>query len=583
MNKLKYLIILTFIFISPIFSYSQDITVNGDGSTIIIINNDGSNEGLNDPTLGFQRKNALQFAAELLADRLVSNVPIRIGFEFNPLTCTSNSAVLGSAGAANIFRDFSTNSSGVGIRLSNTWYPAALANAIAGSDLSTSNPDITARFNSSLDDGAGGCFGNTEWYYGTNASPGGDIDFVTVALHEMLHGLGFSSFISSSGALQSGFPGTYDLFLYHSGLIVNFSTNSERAACLTAGPNLVWDGNNLKTFININNITQGIAGGSRARIYAPSTYNSGSSVSHFDTSLNTEIMEPSYSGPNHNLDFTLALMEDIGWTLVSGTSPGTFALTVSKNGEGSGVVTSSPSGINCGSDCSENYNDSTVVQLTATADSGSEFASWSGSCSGTNNVTNVTLSQARSCTAAFNTIASGNGAFQETGGLVVIEAENYFTRISRGGKSWSERTTLSGFTGLAYMESTPDTGTSNNTNYSNLSTEMVYDVNFGTTGTYYVWIRSNGPDLDGDSLHVGIDGAENTTSNRIQLDRTSSFTWKRTQMGGTSNARLTVGSSGVHEINIWMREDGSRVDKILLTTSSSFVPTGNGPSESARN
>jgi hypothetical protein len=58
-------------------------------------------------------------------------------------------------------------------------------------------------------------------------------------------------------------------------------------------------------------------------------------------------------------------------------------LTIIKNGTGSGTVTSTPSGIDCGADCSESYSDGTVVTLTASPDGGSIFAGWSGACSGT--------------------------------------------------------------------------------------------------------------------------------------------------------------------------------------------------------
>jgi 5-hydroxyisourate hydrolase-like protein (transthyretin family) len=58
-------------------------------------------------------------------------------------------------------------------------------------------------------------------------------------------------------------------------------------------------------------------------------------------------------------------------------------LTVLKSGTGSGTVTSSPAGINCGSDCSESYDQGTSVTLTATPASGSIFGGWSGACSGT--------------------------------------------------------------------------------------------------------------------------------------------------------------------------------------------------------
>lgn len=61
----------------------------------------------------------------------------------------------------------------------------------------------------------------------------------------------------------------------------------------------------------------------------------------------------------------------------------TYLLTVSKIGTGQGTVTSNPAGINCGSDCSENYVNGTSVSLSATPNATSIFGGWSGSCSGT--------------------------------------------------------------------------------------------------------------------------------------------------------------------------------------------------------
>ena len=76
-------------------------------------------------------------------------------------------------------------------------------------------------------------------------------------------------------------------------------------------------------------------------------------------------------------------------------------LTVSKTGTGSGTVTSSPAGINCGLDCSETYTINTVVTLTATSAAGSMFSGWSGGgCSG-NGTCTVTMADAKSVTATF--------------------------------------------------------------------------------------------------------------------------------------------------------------------------------------
>jgi hypothetical protein len=83
------------------------------------------------------------------------------------------------------------------------------------------------------------------------------------------------------------------------------------------------------------------------------------------------------------------------------TGGGTFALSVTKAGAGSGTVTSSPTGVSCGSTCSANFNSGTSVSLTAAAASGSTFAGWSGACTGTGSCT-VSMTAARSVTATFN-------------------------------------------------------------------------------------------------------------------------------------------------------------------------------------
>ena len=59
-----------------------------------------------------------------------------------------------------------------------------------------------------------------------------------------------------------------------------------------------------------------------------------------------------------------------------------LTLTVTRAGTGTGGVSSSPAGIDCGADCSEIYDSGTVVTLTAAASAGSTFAGWSGACSG---------------------------------------------------------------------------------------------------------------------------------------------------------------------------------------------------------
>ncbi len=96
------------------------------------------------------------------------------------------------------------------------------------------------------------------------------------------------------------------------------------------------------------------------------------------------------------------------------------ALTVAKSGSGSGSVTSSPAGINCGSTCSSNFNAGTAVTLTANSAAGSTFTGWSGGgCSGTgtctvtmdsNKTVNATFDQAPPSTHTLTVAKSGSGA-----------------------------------------------------------------------------------------------------------------------------------------------------------------------------
>jgi hypothetical protein len=82
----------------------------------------------------------------------------------------------------------------------------------------------------------------------------------------------------------------------------------------------------------------------------------------------------------------------------------TYNLTVTKDGTGSGTVTSSPIGIDCGTDCSESFTADTVVTLSASTDTGNTFAGWSGACTHTTGNCVVTMDAAKSVTAVFNKI-----------------------------------------------------------------------------------------------------------------------------------------------------------------------------------
>ena len=83
----------------------------------------------------------------------------------------------------------------------------------------------------------------------------------------------------------------------------------------------------------------------------------------------------------------------------------THQLSVAKSGTGTGTVSSSPAGIDCGASCTAAFAGGTQVTLTATAGPDSTFTGWSGACSGSTATCNVTMDAAKAVTATFTQAA----------------------------------------------------------------------------------------------------------------------------------------------------------------------------------
>lgn len=224
-------------------------------ATIVIQNLDPAGVGFNDATpaapvggnpgttLGQQRLNAFQSAANTWGATLTSTVTIIVGASWEALTCTATSAVLGSAGATYVFRDFT------GAAVAGTWYGVSLANKLSGVDLVVGqNPSyhIRARFNINL--GSAGCLTGTPFYLGLDNNHGTAVDLVAVLLHEFSHGLGFQTFTNgATGAQFSGFPSIYDNFLFDTTTTKTWSqmNDAERSASALNTDKLVWNGPNV--------------------------------------------------------------------------------------------------------------------------------------------------------------------------------------------------------------------------------------------------------------------------------------------------------------------------------------------------
>ena len=216
---------------------------------LIIQNTDLPGAGFNDATavapvggnpgttLGQQRLNVFQRAADIWGSLIDSRVDIRVDARFSNLDCSSSSAVLGQASATRIVRNFD-NAPQVDV-----WYPIALANAIAGQDLLDGSPHIQARFNSLIDTPT--CLGGIGWYYGFDTNHGVKEDLLVVLLHELGHGLGFAGVTNgTTGAMSSDFPSVFEQHMFDvtSGTRWSQMTNAQRVTSSTNDQKVVWDG-----------------------------------------------------------------------------------------------------------------------------------------------------------------------------------------------------------------------------------------------------------------------------------------------------------------------------------------------------
>ncbi|MHB1034358.1 MAG: hypothetical protein ACYC35_04220 [Pirellulales bacterium] len=263
-------------------------------------NLDGYNEGFNDPSLGSARRTAFQSALNIWSQRLIGSYvgeTITIDAKMDSMGGSQTNATLGGSNPNSVWK---ITRGGV-----TSWYADALANHLSGRDLNAA-AEIEITFNSDVDNSY--VLGNTDWYYGLDGNSGSDIDFVSVVAHEIGHGLNFLDLVNQNGSwFAQDLPGIYDRFLedaYGNDLVT--LTQSQRAAAITSNY-LYWNG------------AQGAAGngGVRPKMYAPSPYQGGSSVSHLDeTAYPYELMSPYYSGPDHSPSaMELGMLREMGWEI----------------------------------------------------------------------------------------------------------------------------------------------------------------------------------------------------------------------------------------------------------------------------
>ncbi len=165
-------------------------------------------------TLGAARANLFDAVLGAWGSALSSDVPVDVLVTWTPLPCSpTGGAVLAASGPLFVFSD----DQGF-LPFQNTWYPSPLAEALAGQDLTgapaDNGGDVIVFMNSAIDEE---CLGaGTGLYYGLDGnSPSNRIDVAPVVLHELGHGLGFTSFTDeTTGEELQGLPGVFDQFVF---------------------------------------------------------------------------------------------------------------------------------------------------------------------------------------------------------------------------------------------------------------------------------------------------------------------------------------------------------------------------------
>lgn len=247
-------------------------------------------------------KTALEAAATIWSNALTGSNTINVnacwGTGMNPGT-------LGSAGPSSFLYEGSTDS----------YLPISLAESLTSQNYNSSNADISCVFNGD----------RSNWYYGTDGStPSGEYDFVTVALHEFGHGVGFlgvegyndGSQTGCSGAPTGhgciGFSFAPDIYSrmvedQSGNLLTSYSSPSEDIGDLLTG-------NNGGLYLNGSGVVS--SNGGPVKLYTPSSYSSGSTYGHLDLStFPSELMKPSLASgvAIHDPGLAGTFLNDMGW------------------------------------------------------------------------------------------------------------------------------------------------------------------------------------------------------------------------------------------------------------------------------
>lgn len=259
-----------------------------------------------------QAKNAFEAAVSIWESLIYSPVPIYIYAYWSDL----NQDVLGSCGPWDFYENLDF------MPQKNTFYPIALVEKMLGEEISDgATPDMRARFNRS----------NKNWYFGTDGNtPSDKYDFLTVVLHEIGHGLGYTGMAHADTLKKTaaflGYAGNnFDAGIFDRH-IVNSENNYLTNTSLFQNPSSDLFNQFQSGYLLFKGQIPFEDGGSNTypRLYAPIEWDEGSSIYHLNErtylpgNLNS-LMTPAASkgeAIHHPGDLSLGILFEMGWKFI---------------------------------------------------------------------------------------------------------------------------------------------------------------------------------------------------------------------------------------------------------------------------
>jgi len=248
-------------------------------------------------------KAAFEYAVSIWEQIIESDVPIYV--EANWRSMDKN--VLGSAGPSEYYANFEY------APRKNHYYPISVVEKITKAEITgSSSPDISSTFNKDI-----------QWYFGTDGNtPDLLYDFVTVVLHEIGHGLGFTGFFFVTGNEGSyeyeieGDAAAFDIMVVNRNNELLTDTNSFDVP--SAGLYNAFTSNFLYT-TSPSAIYDNA--GNKPRLYAPTIWNDGSSIYHLNDATypftNQNSLMTHAVGKGEAIHdpgpITKGILADIGW------------------------------------------------------------------------------------------------------------------------------------------------------------------------------------------------------------------------------------------------------------------------------